>query len=405
MLRIAITGVSCISALGHSYSEFSQHLLDGYCGIKPVSLFDGSKVKAKHMAEVKGFDARSHFEEKKQMPFLDRFAQFALISARDAFKQADIPQATLCANTSVIYGTGIGGQTTQDESYWRLYGEQAKRLPPFTVPKLIPSSAASHVSIDLGITGASFGVTSACASSAHAICMGAMMLATGQSEVALCGGAEAPINVGAVKGWEGMRVLSPDYCRPFSAGRGGVILGEGAAALVLEPYDKAEQRGAPILAELVGFGMSSDASHFVTPNVEGPASSMTKALSSAGLAPSQINYINAHGSGTQHNDVAETAAIKAVFGEHAKRLAISSTKALHGHALGAASAIEAAACLVALENQVAPGTHCFQSPDPECDLNYLPNASKKMPIEYAMSNSFAFGGLNTSLIFKRESEL
>jgi len=402
-LRIAITGVSCISALGHSYGEFSDNLLEGYCGVMPLSIFDHTKVRAKQVAEVKGFVPGHYFDEKKQMPFLDRFAQFALVSAREALASSGLSQSIAPENTAVVIGTGIGGQITQDDAYKKLYGEGAKRFPPFLVPKLVPSSAASHISIDLGITGASFGITSSCASAGHAICTGAMMLITGQCDAVLCGGAEAPITLGVVKAWEGMRVLSPDYCRPFSAGRGGVILGEAGATLVMEPYEKAQERGAPILAELVGYGMSSDASHFVSPNIEGPAAAMRKSLTVAGLAPEKIDYINAHGSGTQLNDVTETAAIKVVFGRHANHLAISSTKAMHGHTLGAASALEAAACLVALERQVAPGTFCFQSPDPECDLNYLPNASQSMTIDYAMSNSFAFGGLNTSLIFKRVS--
>lgn len=403
MERIAVTGVGCITALGNNYAEFSKKLFDGYCGVDTISLFDKHLVTAQQAAEVKDFIAEEHFDKKKQMPFLDRFAQFALMSAREAVTQSAIPQALLAQHSAVIFGTGIGGQTTQDEGYWRLYGEKAKRLPPYTVPKLVPSSAASHISIDLGITGPSFGVTSSCASAGHAISVGAMMLQSAQCDIAICGGAEAPLAVGVVKAWEAMRVLSRDHCRPFSAGRGGVILGEGAASLILENYAHAQRRGAPILAELVGFGMSSDANHVVAPTVDGPISAMRTALNSAQLKPNEIDYINAHGSGTQQNDTTETAAIHTVFGNHAVNLAISSTKAMHGHTLGAASAVEAVACIAALQQQIAPATINYQTPDPKCDLNYLANAAKPMDINYVMSNSFAFGGLNTSLIFKRAS--
>lgn len=399
MIRIAVTGVGNISALGLTQATFANNLINGYCGIDDVSLFDKSLVRAKRVAEVPTFDPIDHFE-KRQLSFLDRYAQLALIATREAVTSAKLNDDQLTDQTAVIYGTGIGGQTTQDENYLRLYRENANRLPPFTVPKLIPSSAASHISIDLGITGASFGVTSACASSGHAIALGAMMLQSQQCDIAVCGGAEAPITPGTVKAWESLRVLSNDYCRPFSSGRGGVILAEGACTLILERLDDATSRGANILAELVGFGMSADAHHAVTPNIDGPILSMKKALKNADINADKIDYINAHGSGTQQNDVTETAAIRAVFEEHANDLIVSSTKAMHGHALGAAAAIEAAACLVALEKQIAPATICYESPDPECDLFYAPNQAQPAQINYVMSNSFAFGGLNTSLIFR-----
>lgn len=402
MPSIAITGIGSISAIGDNHAEFSKHLLEGVCGVDDITLFDRNLVRAQRVAEVKNFSAESLFE-KKQLAFLDRFAQFSLIASREAVSQSNLNLEAIGNRTAVIYGTGVGGQTTQDEGYQRLYGEQAKRLPPFTVPKLIPSAATSHISIDLGISGPSFGITSACASSGHAIAIGAMMLESGQCDVVICGGSEAPINNGTVKAWEALRVLSNDYCRPFSAGRGGVILGEGACTLVLERLDSAKARNANILAELVGFGMSSDAHHAVTPNIEGPSSAMQNALASAQIAPEQVDYINAHGSGTQHNDVTETAAIHKVFGKHAKHLAVSSSKAMLGHALGAAASLEAAACVVALDKQTAPATICYQSADPECDLNYVPNQAQPMKIKYVVSNSFAFGGLNTSLVFKHAS--
>lgn len=400
---IVITGVGCINALGKNVKQFSKNLLAGVNGIAPITFFDKERVTYQYAAEVKNYSAEVYFPDRKQLKFLDRFAQFALISAREAVENAGLVPEHLVENTAVICGTGIGGLITLDENYNLLYGQQAKRFPPFTLPKLIPSSAASHISIDLGITGPSMGLTSACASSGHAIAMGVMMLQSEQCKVALCGGAESILSEGGVKVWEAMRVLSKDYCRPFSAGRGGVILGEGSAHLVLETKEHALERGANILAEVAGFGMSSDASHFVSPSVDGPVNAMQKALKHAKLNVEDIDYINAHGSGTEQNDIIETSAIHRVFGEYAKKVAISSTKSMHGHNLGAASAIEASACITALQQQCAPATINYLDADPNCDLDYIPNESRSMEIKYAMSNSFAFGGLNVSLIFKRSS--
>jgi nodulation protein E len=300
-----------------------------------------------------------------------------------------------------VHGTGVGGQQTQDESYRRLYAEGAKRLHPYTVPKLMPSASASHISMSFGITGPTFTTTSACASSAHAMGIALMMLRAGMIDVAITGGAEAPITPGAFVAWEGLRVLAKDTCRPFSADRGGMVLGEGAATLILETLEHAQQRGAHIYAELAGFGMGADAHNLVQPSSTGMARAITLALSDAQLAPSDIAYINAHGTGTPQNDPAESAAIHAAFGEHAKKLLVSSTKSMHGHLLGGASALEAIATILAIREQRAPATLGFLAPDPLCDLDYVFDAARPIGITSALSNSFAFGGLNAVLVFNR----
>ena len=400
-MRIAITGVGCISAIGHNYSEFSRNLLDGVDGISTISLFDRSLVNRQYVAEVKNYNASDHFDVKKQIPYLDRFAEFAVLSAREAFIQAGLLNSEYLDDIAITFGCGIGGLHTLEEGYQTLLGEGNKRVAPFTLPKLLPSATTSQISLNLGIKGPCFGVSSACASSSHAIVTAAMLIQTGQAKIALCGGAEAPVTFGTIKVWEALRVLSKEKCEPFSAGRGGVILGEGSGTLILEDYDHAINRGANVLAELVGFGMSSDAYHVVSPCVKGMEKAMTKALENAELLPEDIQYINAHGSGTVQNDSLETEAIRNVFGKNADKIAVSSTKSMHGHVLSGGGAIEAVACITALEYQTAPPTINFVAGDPKCDLDYVPNKARSMPINYVMSNSFAFGGLNSCLIFKK----
>ena len=401
MKRIVVTGMGCISALGHNVEEFQRQLLGGINGVSNISLFDCNSFQAKVAAEVKDYSPENHFSDKK-LSFLDRFAQFALLSTREAVKQARLDfTGKLSESSAVLFGTGIGGQETQDQGFYRLYAENKRQLHPFTVPKLIPSSAASHISIEFNITGPVIGTTSACSSSGHAIIIGCMMLQSNQADVVISGGAEAPISFGCIKAWESMRVLAKDCCRPFSANRGGTVLGEGAATLVLETLDHAQARGATIIAEVLGYGMSSDASHIVQPTVDGPTKAMSNALQHAKLLPGDVQYINAHGSGTAQNDPTETQAIHNVFGQHATSLAVSSTKSMHGHTLGAASALEAIATIIALKNQKAPATINYLGLDPKCDLDYVPNEARDMSIQNALCNSFAFGGLNVSLAFGR----
>jgi nodulation protein E len=289
---------------------------------------------------------------------------------------------------------------TLDDSFKVLYGG-GKRVHPFTIPKLMVNAPASHISMRHGVTGPGYAIASACSSANHAIGVAFWMVRQGQVDVAITGGTEATITLGTMKGWEALRVVASDTCRPFSAGRKGMVLGEGAGIFVLEPFERAEARGAKIIAELAGFGMSSDAGDLVVPSADGAARAMRAALKDAGLGPEGIDYINAHGTGTPANDPTETAAIKTVFGEHARKLAVTSTKSVHGHALGAAGALELAITLCAMRDGRVPPTANFLGPDPACDLDYVPNESRALPIRAALSNSFAFGGLNAVLALRR----
>lgn len=398
-MRIAVTGLGVICATASNLEVFCQSLMDGNCGIGETSLFDPQHFRVKISAEVKNYQPLDHFEE-KQLNQLDRFSQFSLISAREALKEANLTiTAANASRIAVVHGTGIGGQTTQDYSYNRFYGEGNDRLHPFTVPKLIPSASSSHISMELGAKGPVFGTVSACASGNHAIAMGILLLQSGQVDVALVGGAEAPITPGCIRAWEALRVLSRDSCRPFSAQRGGVVIGEGAGTLVLESLSHAQKRNAPIFAECMGYGMSADAGNLLQPDVNGPVQAMESALQQAQLSPEQIQYINAHGTGTAQNDSTETQAIRQVFGAAADRLAVSSSKSMFGHTLGASGALESVATILAIKHRFAPPTIGYLGPDPKCDLDYVPNTARSLTIDYAMSNSFAFGGLNATLVF------
>lgn len=404
MKRVVVTGMGCISSLGQGCLSFSDKLLSGVGGIAPITQFDAQQYQIKIAAEVKDYDERAHFDD-IALHQLDRFSQFALLATREAVADAGIEFNEHNAERScVIHGTGIGGQVAQDINYQRFYGEGAKRFHPFSVPKLMPSAASSQITMEFGITGPAFSTTSACSSAGHAIGTALLFLRSGMADIAITGGAEACITPGTMKIWEALRVMARDTCRPFSAGRAGLVIGEGAATLVLETLEHAQARGATILAELCGFGMSSDAHNLVKPQQAGATRAMRAALKDAALPVEAVNYINAHGTGTAQNDPTETQAIREVFGDHADQLAVSSTKSMHGHALGAAAALEAVASIVALREQVAPPTTNFLKADPACDLDYVVNEARPMPIDAVLSNSFAFGGLNTSLVFSRFNE-
>ena len=302
---------------------------------------------------------------------------------------------------AIVTGSCVGGQSTEDIGFHEVYKLGHNRVHPLTIPKTMANAGASHISMEFGITGPSFTISTACASAGHAIGQALQMVRTGQTDLALTGGSEAPFSFGILKAWEAMRVVSPETCRPFSKDRRGMILGEGAAMMVIEPLEAALARGARVHAEIVGFGMSADACHITQPSSEGAARAMRAALRDAKLAPEEIGYINAHGTGTLANDIAETAAIRAVFGSHADRLPVSSTKSMHGHALGAAAAIECIAAALALRDGILPPTANFNEPDPQCDLDVIPNGARRAQVEYALSNSFAFGGLNAVLVLRK----
>ncbi len=399
--RVVITGIGVISALGHNSTQFWARLSAGVSGIGPIHSVDCSQFRFRNGAEVRDFRPQDHFEE-REMDFLDRFAQFAVVAAREAVGDAAVEwNGGLRRRTAVVTGSCVGGQTTEDAAFAEVYRDGRGRVHPMTIPRIMANAGASQISLELGLTGPVFTVSTACSSANHAIGQAFWMVRDGVADLAITGGSEAPFSFGNLKAWEALRVVSPDTCRPFSKGRRGMILGEGAAMLVLEPLEAARARGARIYAELVGFGMSSDAYHITQPSVEGPVQAMNAALQDAGLKPEAVGYINAHGTGTQANDPTETAAIRAVFGPHADRLAVSSTKSMHGHTLGAAGAIEAAATILALRHGLLPPTANFLEPDPECDLDVVPNQARRAEVEYALSNSFAFGGLNAVLAFRR----
>jgi nodulation protein E len=390
--RVVITGVGIISALGNSAEEVWDNIVHCRSGIGPLdhSIYT-LPIKINAVAQVKNFEPTQHFE-KKDLDMLDRFAQFALFSARQAVKQAGIEfTPELGARTAVITGTSIGGEATHDKALSDLYLEKKGRAHPFTIPMIMPNAGASQVSMAYGLTGPAYTISTACASSNHALGNAFWLVRSGVCDVALTGGSETPITYGYLKAWESIRVVASDTCRPFSKNRQGMILGEGGAMMVIETLEH-------------GFGMTSDASHITKPSQTGAEQAMINALKDAGLQPSDIDYINAHGTGTMVNDSMEIAAIKNVFGEHAADLSISSTKSLHGHVLGGTSALEAVITTLAVQNNIVPPTANYQEHDPECDLDIVPNASKPKQINHALSNSFAFGGLNAVVVFSKYTE-
>ncbi|MFI5090460.1 MAG: beta-ketoacyl-[acyl-carrier-protein] synthase family protein [Terriglobales bacterium] len=399
--RVAVTGLGVICALGHDVPSFWNALCAGRPGIARIESVDMSALRFQNGAEVRNYDPAQHFE-RAQADLLDRFAQFALIAARQAIRDSGIVLTPeLRPRTAIVTGSSVGGQSTQDTQFFAVYRNNSSRVHPLTIPRIMPNAGASHISIEFGISGPAYTVSTACASSNHAIGQAFWMVRDGAADLAVAGGSETPFSFGFLKAWEAMRVVAPDTCRPFSRDRRGLILGEGGAMLVLEPLERAQARGAPVYAELAGFGMSSDAGHITTPSTDGPARAMTAALEDAQISPEAVGYISAHGTGTPSNDPTETRAIRQVFGAHAGKLAVSSTKSMHGHALGAASALEAVATVLALRHAVLPPTANFTTPDPECDLDVVPNQSRPAEVEYALSNAFAFGGLNAVLAFRR----
>ena len=398
--RVVITGMGAISALGHNTTAFWNSLREGIPGIHPITLADRTKFRFQNGAEVPDYDPSAFFQQ-KDATMLDRFAQFAVVAAREAVKDAKLDTSQeRFSKAAVVTGSCVGGEATEDEGFVSLYLQQRNRVHPLTIPKTMANAGASQISLEYGIHGPVYTISTACSSANHAIGQAFWMVRHGMTELAIAGGSEAVFCMGFLKAWEAMRVISPDTCRPFSKDRRGLILGEGGAMLVLEPLETARARGARIHGEIIGFGMSSDAHHLTQPSSDGAVIAMRIALSDAGLQPEQIGYVNAHGTGTISNDPTETAAIRSVFGNHADRLAVSSTKSMHGHTLGAAGAMEAVATTLALREGILPPTANFTEPDPECNLDVIPNQARKAQVEFALSNSFAFGGLNAVLAFR-----
>jgi nodulation protein E len=372
--RVAITGIGIVSPFGRGKTAAFDALRDARSAIRPIGSISAGQVPADAVAPGK----------------FDRFTSLALAASEEAMEQADI--APVAERFGVIVGTGMGGAETLDGGYKRIYAD-AQRVPPTMIAWSMYNAAASAVSTRFGAKGPAYAVVSACASSAHAIGQAFQAIRSGQADVVLAGGADAPLTFGVIRAWEAMRVLAPDgVCRPFSADRQGLVLAEGGAMFVLESFDEARRRGATLLGEIAGFGITSDAGHITDPSADGAARAMAMALD--GLPRDGVGYINAHGTGTRANDPTETAAIKQVFGDAAYRIPVSSTKSQLGHAMGASGAIETACSLLALNGDFLPPTINFTTPDPECDLDYVPNAAREARVALFLSNSFGFGGMN-----------
>ncbi len=401
MRKVVVTGIGVVSAIGNNADDFWTSVSSGRSGIGPITKIDTAELRFKNAAEVKNFDSTKQFDDKSIL-WLDPFAQFGIVAAREAIADSGITFTDdLRDRTGVVTGSCLGGKETEDKLFFDLYGEKKNRMPPTAIPRAMSNAVASHVSMEYGLTGATFTISTACSSANHAIGHAFWLVRQGTLDAAITGGSEAPLTFGNLKAWEAMRVVSPDTCRPFSKDRTGMILGEGAAMFVIESLDAATARGAKIYAEITGFGMSADAHHLTMPLAEGAAKAMRAALSDGNTNPETVGYINAHGTATQANDTMESKAIRLVFGEHTDSIHVSSTKSMHGHALGAAGAIEAAATVLGLHHKLLPPTANFNESDPECNLNLIKNQAIESEPETALSNSFAFGGLNAVLAFKR----
>ncbi len=401
MKRVVITGAGTINALGHSVPDTYAALANGTCGIGPLRFRDVERLQIQIGGQVTGFEAEGRYN-RQQISLYDRFTQFTLAAAKEAIEQSGIVfSGETSSRSGVVLGTAGGGVSTWDDNYRAVYEEGKNRVHPFVVPKLMNNAAASHVSMEWNLKGPSFTVSTACASSNHAMAQAFAMVRSGMAPAMVTGGSESMLCFGGVKAWEGLRVMSRDACRPFSANRNGMVQGEGAGIFVFEEYEHARARGADILCEVAGFGMSSDASDIVMPSKNGAARAIAGALSDARLNADEVGYINAHGTGTAANDKTECAAVADVFGPHADRLMISSTKSMHGHLIGGTGAVELLACIMALRDGVVAPTIGYQEADPECALDVVPNTARDAVVSVALSNAFAFGGMNAVIALRK----
>ena len=400
MNRVVITGAGTINALGGSVLETLHAMREGQLGIGPLQMRDLERLTVKIGGQIKDFDPEAHFDRQK-LALYDRVTQLVLLASREAMAQSGLEiTEELSETTGVVLGTAAGGMNTWDDNFRSVYEEGKNRVHPFVVPKLMTNAAASHLSMAHNIKGPSLTVSTACASSNHAIGLAFHMVRSGMAQVMLAGGGDAMLTFGGIKAWEGLRVMSKTACRPFSANRSGMVQGEGAGVFVLETYEGAKARGAEILAELIGFSMTSDAGDIVMPNQQGAVRAIRGALRDARLDPQDIGYINAHGTGTAANDKTECAAVTEVFGAHAPALMMSSTKSMHGHLIGGTGAVELLACLMALRDGVIAPTIGYEQPDPNCAVDVVPNVARQANVTAALSNAFAFGGMNAVLALK-----
>lgn len=398
--RVAITGLGSLSALGNDVPSHLAGLRAGTVGIGLTQGVDVSSMKTQISAEVHGFKPEDHFEP-RQLGLIDRTSQFAVVVARQALADAGAALDGVARHRAgAIFAASVGFHAV-DDSYRKLYAENAPRPHPFTVPRAMPSGQVSHVTMDLGIHGPAFSIASACSSAAHSVGTAFHMIRSGMLDVAIAGGAESQITYGMLKSWEALRVLSPDGARPFSRDRNGLVIGEGGGAVVLENMDRAIARGATIHAELIGFGMSADGKDITAPDMESAAASMRFALEDAGIAPESVDYVSAHGTATALNDKTETAALRHVFGDHLKTMPVSSSKSQYGHTMNASGALDLVTTVLALREGFLPPTMGYNEPDPDCDIDCVPNASRAAAPDVAISSSFAFGGLNAVLAVRR----
>ena len=401
MNRVAITGQGVISSIGKSVNEVYASLENGLSGITALEIEDVERLKVQNGGQIKDYDPLQFFEA-REISKMDKFSQFAMIAAREAVNDAGLSfkNESLAISSGVILGSSAGGMSTLNESYKYVFEKEKNKVHPYTIPKIMANSAASNISIAFNIQGPSFTVSSACSSSNHAMGLAYDTIKSGRQKVVLTGGSESLLCFGGIKSWESLRVMSPSLCRPFSKGRNGLVHGEGASIFVFEDLHHAIKRGANIIAEVIGFSMSSDASDLIVPNVNGPERAIREVLKDAKINTERVTYINAHGTGTVSNDKIECQAIKNVFLEQSYNLKVSSTKAMHGHLIGATSAIELLSCTLAVQKGIIPPTINYLEADPECDLDVVPNHAQETDVDCVLNNSFAFGGMNAVLAIK-----
>jgi nodulation protein E len=401
--RVVITGLGCISPIGSTVPAFRESLFSGTTGISPISGVEDAPnglpgVRFTQSATVQDFDPTRHLDS-GIIAASNRNTQFAIVAAREAAQQSELTKHHAPGDIAIVMGCACGGRSSEEHEVKGLYTRDA-RAHPLTIIRTMSSAGASQISIDLKITGPTFDISTACASATHAMGLAFHMVRSGMATAALTGGHEAPLSFGFYRAWDSMRVVSPTRCRPFSADRDGMTLGEGAAIFAIETLDSALARNATIYGEIVGFGMSADASHITQPQAEGAATAMRKALADGNISPNEVGYINAHGTGTQANDATESAAIHQVFGAHASKIPISSTKALHGHAIGASGALEALATVLGLQEGQLPQTAGVTTPDSSLNVDVIINEPRATGPTVALSNSLAFGGLNAVIALK-----
>jgi 3-oxoacyl-[acyl-carrier-protein] synthase II len=411
--RVVVTGMGAITPIAIGIAEYWSALIEGKSGVAPITKFDASNFDTKFAAEVKDFQPENYFD-KKAIKRMDPFTQYALASAEMAVSDSCINMEKVNKERfGVIFGSGIGGLVTNQQQHWMYHeNKNPKLISPFFVPMMISDISAGQISIRFGVKGPNYATTSACATSSHAIADAFMLIQRGSADIMMCGGSEAAITEMSIGGFNAMKALSTwndryaEASRPFDKDRNGFVMGEGAATLILEEFEHAVNRGAKIYCEISGVGLTGDAYHITAPapGGEGAVRSMREAIRDAGVLYTDVDYINAHGTSTPYNDSNETNAIKNVFGEHAYKLVVSSTKSMTGHLLGAAGGVEAIASILSIKNSLIPPTINYAIPDPECDLNYSPNKATKKDIRCAISNTFGFGGHNASLLFKKFEE-